>query len=1050
MRVTDRIRHAPMRLAGAVPRLAVALAIAGAGLVMAFGGTAVPSAGASTAKPVISPAAAFAAPALPSQQPKPDHSRGPAPAVKTGAVLPQVTTAPTAHYVVDTTTDLPLKTPASATCVDTATTCSLRAAVAAADNAAKAKGVVATVTVPAGTYLLETQTATQSLDVTASMVVHGAAGTAAPVVSGVGKVGVFDITGEVSVELSDLVVEDGAAADGADISSEGAGLTLDGVTVEVGKATSDGGGLYATGGSVWMDATTVFTGNSAEDGGALYSTYAAVFAEGTTFSHNTATTDGGAVYQDGAMTAQHTVYTANTAGSGGAAVYNDFTLDTTGGTYSSNAVVSTTTAYGGVLDDVWAATVTGASFATSSTTAKTFVEGGVFLDAYQLTLDHVTVSGTSNTCAGCEDIAGGVVYNASTTQLGDPGLMATGLTVTGTSNESPTTSVIAGGVVDDSYQLGFATLDGLSVTGTTDEARGEVEGGVLLGLDWLTLRDARISATSLTLATASGDVYGGAVGFETNASVDGLSVSTTTVDVAKDDVEGGAVNIDGGNAVSHLDITGTSVVDQGGTVEGGGLYFDSATSLSDSSIVGTVVADTSATSGSVEGGGWYNGDEVMASGVEVLGTTITAGSVLGGAFVNRGDASTITNSTFADVSVTVSGTGEADGVALALDDLTDLVNVTADGAIASVGPKASASALYFDTIAQLTNDTISGDAITSRTGASLTGVVGGMVTTGPPVYVKNTIVATTSPAQNCETNGSDARFVSGGGNIDSGTSCGFTQTTDQQSTDPLVAAVAANGGPVETAALLPTSPAIDGGVGTGCPATDARGVPRPVGHCDVGAFQVSGQGYWLVAGDGGIFSYGTAQFYGSMGGIALNAPVVGMASRPDQLGYWEVASDGGIFSFGTVHFHGSMGGIRLNAPVVGMAVEPQGGGYWEVAADGGIFSFGSAQFYGSMGGQHLDAPVVGMAAAPTGHGYWEVAADGGIFAFGSAQFYGSMGGQHLDAPVVGLAATPTGEGYWELAADGGVFAFGRAIFLGSMGGQHLDAPVDGGATFNRL
>jgi hypothetical protein len=36
-------------------------------------------------------------------------------------------------------------------------------------------------------------------------------------------------------------------------------------------------------------------------------------------------------------------------------------------------------------------------------------------------------------------------------------------------------------------------------------------------------------------------------------------------------------------------------------------------------------------------------------------------------------------------------------------------------------------------------------------------------------------------------------------------------------------------------------------------------------------------GYWLVATDGGIFSY-DAPFLGSMGGSHLNQPVVGMAS----------------------------------------------------------------------------------------------------------------------------------------------------------------------------
>ena len=37
-------------------------------------------------------------------------------------------------------------------------------------------------------------------------------------------------------------------------------------------------------------------------------------------------------------------------------------------------------------------------------------------------------------------------------------------------------------------------------------------------------------------------------------------------------------------------------------------------------------------------------------------------------------------------------------------------------------------------------------------------------------------------------------------------------------------------------------------------------------------------GYWLVAADGGIFSYGNALFYGSTGSITLNKPIVGMSS----------------------------------------------------------------------------------------------------------------------------------------------------------------------------
>ena len=53
-----------------------------------------------------------------------------------------------------------------------------------------------------------------------------------------------------------------------------------------------------------------------------------------------------------------------------------------------------------------------------------------------------------------------------------------------------------------------------------------------------------------------------------------------------------------------------------------------------------------------------------------------------------------------------------------------------------------------------------------------------------------------------------------------------------------------------------------------------------------------------AAGNGGIFVFGDAGFYGSTGGLALSQPIVGMAATPAGHGYWLVASDGGIFAFG--------------------------------------------------------------------------------------------------------------------------------------------------------
>ncbi len=201
-------------------------------------------------------------------------------------------------------------------------------------------------------------------------------------------------------------------------------------------------------------------------------------------------------------------------------------------------------------------------------------------------------------------------------------------------------------------------------------------------------------------------------------------------------------------------------------------------------------------------------------------------------------------------------------------------------------------------------------------------------------------------------------------------------------------------------------------------------------------------GEWETTAAGRVTALGSAASFGSVTG-PLNRPVVGMAALPDGLGYWLVAADGGVFSFGGATFYGSMAAVPVAAPMVGMAPTPDGHGYWLVAADGGVFSFGDATFYGGMATVHLRSPVVGIAATPDGRGYWLVASDGGVFSFGDAAFHGGMATVHLHQPVVGIAATSSGQGYWVVASDGGVFSFGDAAFHGSGVGRGVAVPIVG-------
>ena len=86
-----------------------------------------------------------------------------------------------------------------------------------------------------------------------------------------------------------------------------------------------------------------------------------------------------------------------------------------------------------------------------------------------------------------------------------------------------------------------------------------------------------------------------------------------------------------------------------------------------------------------------------------------------------------------------------------------------------------------------------------------------------------------------------------------------------------------------------------------------------------------------------------------MGGRYLAQPVVGMADDPASGGYWLVAADGGVFSF-DAPFFGSTGGVALADPVTALTALGDGQGYRMVATDGGIFDFGAAPFEGSSAG----------------------------------------------------------------------------------------------------
>jgi hypothetical protein len=136
--------------------------------------------------------------------------------------------------------------------------------------------------------------------------------------------------------------------------------------------------------------------------------------------------------------------------------------------------------------------------------------------------------------------------------------------------------------------------------------------------------------------------------------------------------------------------------------------------------------------------------------------------------------------------------------------------------------------------AQIINSTIANNVVTNSRGKP------GIYNSQGTVIVSNTVI-TNPTGPNCSV--ASALITDNGNNISNDATCG---TFDQA--DPVLDVLADNGGPTQTHALLPGSPAIDAGNDTICTdppinGVDQRGTERPQGDaCDIGAFEVAASG----------------------------------------------------------------------------------------------------------------------------------------------------------------------------------------------------------------
>lgn len=212
--------------------------------------------------------------------------------------------------------------------------------------------------------------------------------------------------------------------------------------------------------------------------------------------------------------------------------------------------------------------------------------------------------------------------------------------------------------------------------------------------------------------------------------------------------------------------------------------------------------------------------------------------------------------------------------------------------------------------------------------------------------------------------------------------------------------------------VLMSDGSIVASLGTGDPGDVSTAGFRPGEVLTSMSLTPSGNGAWVFTTQGRVLLVGDATAFDDGAGNAdllhldLAGDIVDSVVTADGTGLFMLGSDGGVFTFGTAQFAGSVPGLGLGplgGAVVGLVPDPDGTGYWAVGADGGVFAF-SAPFTGSFPGLGLGAlnePIVGMVAY--GDGYLQVATDGGVFNFSSRPFSGSLGDDPPDTDVVAIA-----------------------------------------------
>ncbi|MDP3970894.1 MAG: DUF5011 domain-containing protein [bacterium] len=386
------------------------------------------------------------------------------------------------------------------------------------------------------------------------------------------------------------------------------------------------------------------------------------------------------------------------------------------------------------------------------------------------------------------------------------------------------------------------TIDNLTIQG--GNAIGSESGGGISTLSTFTIDS--VNVINNTTAQGGGGIYKS--GIATLTITDSTFSSNTS---GVNDVAGG-MYISGGDA----DITRTNINNNQGGVNAGGIYFghqDYTLTLTDSSVTNNTMQNS--TSG------------VAGGGILSVGNTNIVRSTISGNSSSRG-AGIAMSSCWGNTTVDINN------FTIANNSATHATFGRGGGLYASCN-----NAGVYTTTINISHSTIIGNSTALSSGAGIYLEDGGDDTVD--LNIKNTIIsdntADSVAHKNCTTSLTNGLLTSNGYNIDSGTTCIFANTGDQESTDPklAVAGLEDNGGETYTIALQGTSPAKDAGTCTDNSATtvitDQRGNSRPNGSaCDIGAFEADSTGPVVTLTGASTVSLECSTTYTDAGSTALD------------------------------------------------------------------------------------------------------------------------------------------------------------------------------------